>query len=118
MDMLDVILGSWGTEVEKRKSELCTHAAYIAINTLFICVDRSRKICIFISEGFDTEFNSVRIFFIFPQNGECSSENVCLIQETSTIALRVFQLHIYFLECFAGVFPVYRKSYSKMRGGL
>lgn len=66
MDMLDVILGSWGTEVEKRKSELCTHAAYIAINTLFICVDRSRKICIFVSEGFDTEFNSVRIFFHFP----------------------------------------------------
>lgn len=82
LDMLDVIFGSWGIEVEKRKPEFCTHAAYIAMNTLFICVDRSQKTCIFISEGFDTEINSVQIFFIFPQKIESSSENICLIQET------------------------------------
>lgn len=69
-ERLDVILGSWGTEVEKRNPELCTHEVYIVINTLFACTDRSRKIHIFISEGFDTEINSVQLFFFhFP--AEC-----------------------------------------------
>ena len=111
MDMLDVILGSQEIEVVKRKPENCIHAADIAINTLFICVDRSPKICIFVSEGFDTEINSVQIFFIFQQNEKSSSENVCLIQETSVIGLRDFELHIFFLE-----FSQTTGSYSKIRG--
>lgn len=51
--------------MEKRDPRLCTQAVYIVINTLCIWKDQSRKIHIFVSEGFDTEINSVQINFIF-----------------------------------------------------
>lgn len=60
--MLDVILGSWGIEVEKRNPRLCTQAVSVVINTWCFGKDRSQKIHIFILKALTLKLTHFKLF--------------------------------------------------------